>query len=201
MSPDLLQDLRALSRDLWWTSRPEANALWHDLDPDLWNELGHNPIAILKEARLDNAPEGWEETARDLVDAWKLELARPFAVGPRVAYFCMEYGIHECLRIYSGGLGFLAGDHVRSAGELGVDFVAIGLFWSQGYFKQILDGGRQVDAYPPNDPAVLPAELVRDAHGEPVRVRVPHGHHTYVAQAWLVKVGRARIYLLDADIP
>lgn len=199
MSPELRDELKALAGDLWWTSRPEANKLWHDLDPDLWHDLGHNPVAILAEARLTDAPPGWEARARELVAAWREELARPFAPGPRVAYFCMEYGLHECLRIYSGGLGFLAGDHVRSAGELGVDFVGIGLFWSEGYFRQLIDHGRQVSAYPPNDTATLPAELVRDEAGEPLMIRVPHGHHTYLARAWKVRVGRARVYLLDTD--
>jgi len=196
----LLDDLRDLARDLWWTSRPEANLLWHDLDPDLWHQLSHNPIAMLSEASLAHAPSDWEPRARALLADWRAELAKPLDPrSPRIAYFCMEYGIHECFRIYSGGLGFLAGDHVRSAGELGLDFVAVGLLWTEGYFRQLIDHGRQVAAYPPNDPAHLPVEPVLDDGGQPVTVRVPHGHHTYVARAWKVRVGRASIYLLDTD--
>jgi glycogen phosphorylase len=198
---DLCNDLLALSHDLWWTGQPDASDLWMDLDPDLWEQLNHNPVPMLRELGIEHASAEWLERASQLLGRWRVaQAAPPMAGSPSVAYFCMEFGLHECLPIYSGGLGILSGDHLRSAADLGVDLVAVGLFYNQGYFKQLMHDGRQVAAYATNRSDRLPVRPVLDAEGEPLMVEVPHGHHTYLARAFEVRIGRVRLFLLDSDM-
>jgi glycogen phosphorylase len=197
----LRTELVELCHDLWWTGQPDANGLFADLDPDLWEQFNHNPLPMLRELDLEHAPGEWVVRARDLVARWRAAQAAPPLEGsPKVAYFCMEFGLHECLPIYSGGLGILSGDHLRSAAELGVDLVAVGLFYHQGYFKQLMHDGRQVAAYASNVPERLPLRPVLDARGERLVVEVPHGHHSYSVQAHEVRIGRVRLFLLDSDV-
>jgi alpha-glucan phosphorylase-like protein len=197
-TPTFLYDL---ARDLWWTGVPRAHDLWRELDPFLWEAVQHNPVALLAEADLSLAPPSWLLSMRTLAEEREAALSGPgVSGGPRVAYFCMEFGIHESLPIFSGGLGMLAGDHVRSAGDLGLDFVAVGLFWGEGYFRQILHDGRQVAAYAHNQASRLPVEPVHRADGARLLVEVPCGTRNIQVQAWKVRVGRAILYLLDTDI-
>jgi alpha-glucan phosphorylase-like protein len=197
----LLRDLHDLTHDLWWTGRPEAHALWPALDPVLWESLQHNPLAMLREVGLTGATPAWRAAAADLVAAWRAALARPIRADlPRVAYLCMEYGLHESLPIYSGGLGMLAGDHLRSAADHGLPLVAVGVFWREGYFRQVLHDGRQAAAYCVNDPARLPLRRVRGADERPLKIEVPHGEGVLTLGAWEVPVGPVRLFLLDADI-
>ena len=197
----LWSDLIALATDLWWTSRPAAHALWARLDPVRWEALNHNPLTLLREGALAQADAQWREDARALLTLWHATHARPEPVGPLTAYFCMEYGLHESLPIYSGGLGMLAGDHLRSAADTDVPLVAIGIFWGEGYFRQVLHEGRQMPAFCKNERARLPIKAVLGPDGRPVVVRVPMGAGTLAARAHEVHIGRVRLFLLDADIP
>jgi alpha-glucan phosphorylase-like protein len=198
----LIDDLRDLARDLWWTTQPRAHALWPALDPALWEAVNHNPVALLAEADLVEVPPALVAQASALVADWRAMLATPGErPHPSIAYFCMEYGLHESLPIYSGGLGMLAGDHVRSASDLGLDFVAVGLMWHEGYFRQMVHDGRQVAAYAPNQAPRLAIEPALDAAGARARVRVPCGVSSIAIEAWKVTVGRVTLYLLDTDVP
>jgi alpha-glucan phosphorylase-like protein len=200
MNADLLH---ALSRDLAWASHPSAHELWRSADPFLWEALNHNPVALLAEIDVGKLPEAWHRQMATLARTLAADSTRPLLRDvPRVAYFCMEYGIHESLPIYSGGLGMLAGDHLRSASDLGLDLIAVGMFWREGYFRQSLHGGRQAAAYAPNDPANLAMEPVyKPGTQERLVLTVPNGTRLMAAQAWKVKVGRVTLYLLDTDVP
>ena len=197
----LIEDLRSLSTDLWWTTQPRAHALWPALDPDLWEAVNHNPAALLDELPDAVVPPSLVPAATGLVEDWKKMQASPARSDhPSIAYFCMEYGLHESLPIYSGGLGMLAGDHVRSASDLGLDFVAIGLFWHEGYFRQMVHDGLQVAAYAPNRMPRLAISPALDADGNRARVEVPCGSGAIQVEAWLVTIGRVSLFLLDTDI-
>jgi len=196
------EQLRALAMDLWWTTQPDANGLWADLDRELWEEVRHNPVVMLSECDLSRTPEGWAERAQDMLDRWQAYHQRapdPAMQSPSVAYFCMEFGLHESLPIYSGGLGVLAGDHLRSASDIGLNLVAVGLYYTHGYFTQLIHDGQQVAAYPPNDPARLAVRPTLDGAGAQLEVEVPHGRHSFWARVWEVQVGRVRLLLLDTD--
>jgi glucan phosphorylase len=126
----MLAELRALASDFWWTTEAGiSESFWAELDPVIWEAVNHNPIQLLEEASLDFASESWKRRAEDLLLRRQEFLVSPAKVKtPRTAYFCMEYGLHESLPIYSGGLGMLAGDHLRSASDQGIDLVAVGMF-------------------------------------------------------------------------
>ncbi len=202
MSDTLFGELTALAHDLWWAEVPAALSFWPALDEDLWDAVNHSPVALLAElgpAALKDPAHAAK--ARSLVADWKAWRARPSLEGsPRIAYFCMEYGLHECLPIYSGGLGMLAGDHLKSADALRLDFVAIGLFWHDGYFHQVIHDGRQAAAYALNRPERLPITKLLGADGKPVSVTVPRGAGEIRLEAWEVRIGRVRLFLLDSDV-
>ena len=148
--------------DLWWTTRPEADNLFRDLDPPVWEEVEHNPLLLLRRVRAEDAPAEWRRRAQRLLADWHgTNAERPAPRGPAVAYFCMEFGLHRSLPIYAGGLGVLAGDHVRSASDLGLDLRAVGLFYHQGFFDQTVADGRQV-ATLPRSPAERSSAPPRD---------------------------------------
>jgi len=194
------EQLTELAMDLWWTTQPECALLWRDLDPERWADAENNPVVLLRETDLSLAPPGWLERAEAMLARWNAARTAPLIEGaPETAYFSMEFGLHESLPIYSGGLGMLAGDHLRSASDLGLPLVAVGLFYHEGYFKQLLHDGRQVAAYTPNQPERMAMRPVFDASGRRLTVYVPHGNHFYAARAWVVRVGRVRLYLLDSD--
>jgi len=177
----------ALARNLWWSWHPEVINLFRDLDPIRWRQLDHNPIALLREF----TPERLEMRAAELVlysrinyafrrlkeylnekPVWGKTYAGVLGAKP-VAYFSLEFGVHESLPIYSGGLGVLAGDHIKSASALGVPLVAIGLFYDQGYFKQHLDEkGWQQEEYLDTKVENLPMEPARGKDGKPVTVTI-----------------------------
>ncbi len=213
--PEVLEPLRQLAYNLWWTWNPPATDLFRRLDVDLWRRVGHNPVALLWQVRQERL----EQAARD--DAYVAQLCRvmdtfyvyrnsrtwfeetyPSDQDLIVAYFSAEFGLHESMPIYSGGLGVLAGDHLKSASDLGIPLVAVGLAYRQGYFKQQLtEDGWQLESYPVHDLHQWCATPVVDNAGEHVKVHVPLGSTTIAAALWLVKVGRVRLYLLDADLP
>jgi glycogen phosphorylase len=212
--PEPLARLRVLAYDLQWSWNPTTIALFRRLDTELWERVGHNPILLLdtvSQQRLESAAtdEGFlghlEVAAREL-DAYRAASGTWFqrtqtARGPLVAYFSAEFGITECVPTYSGGLGILAGDHLKAASDLGVPLVGVGLLYQQGYFHQFLDeAGWQQEDYREQDFTALPLILERRG-GEPVRVTVPHPGRDVVAQLWRAQVGRVPLYLLDTNIP
>lgn len=216
--PETLAPLRDLALDLRWTWRRQTLDLFRRLDPDAFERSGRNPIAMLplvpasrlaQAARDDDFCQRMHGELGDLrtyrtSDRWFQRTAAPTS-GPEpvVAYFSMEFGITETLPIYSGGLGILAGDHLKSASDLGVPLIAVGLLYQWGYFSQSLDrDGQQVEEYRLNDPAALPIEPVRDADGEQltVSVRLP-GHGDVVIGLWTARIGRVPLLLLDTNLP
>lgn len=192
--------LVALAKDFWWTGDPWANDIWEELEPHLWETLLHNPSAMLQEIDWDCVSDDWKAKAQGLLDRYAQFKAKPAVPSPKIAYFCMEFGIHESFPIYSGGLGILAGDHIRSAGDLKLDFVGVGLFYQHGYFSQLIRGGKQAAGWPNYKDQVLPMTLVLQ-HGSPLLIEVLLGKKLMQAQVWLVQVGGARLYLMDTDLP
>ncbi len=213
--PEPLKRLRELSYNLWWCWNPDAMELFRRLDADLWDDVDQNPIRFLThiaQNRLDQAASDSAYLAHmkrvlDRFDAYMTNetwFARthPEFVDLSMAYFSMEFGMHESLPVYSGGLGVLAGDHLKSASDLGVPLAAIGLLYHQGYFQQRLtNDGWQVEEYPRLDLAELPISPVLDDHGASVSIQLPVGPREVVVQAWKAQVGRVALYLLDTDLP
>jgi phosphorylase/glycogen(starch) synthase len=222
--PAELRGLLRLSRNLWWSWDPEATALFEELSPRSWETCGHNPVTFLQRVY----PEDVAARAADASYVARLErvlarfdayLSAPFdparwpargtgesSATPTpdqpVAYFCAEYGIHESLRVYSGGLGVLAGDHLKSASDLGLPLVAVGLFYRMGYTSQrIGPAGEQLNVDHENDPRLLPIELVKDENGSAVSIDLPLPGRQLAVQAWRVRVGRVQLYLLDSNRP
>jgi starch phosphorylase len=199
-----LADLAAMAKDLWWTTDPASERLWAKVTGHAWAASGHNPVAALKNTDLDALDPALVEEVEAWLARWprggRLE-EQPPPTQKRVAYFCMEYGLHESLPIYSGGLGMLAGDHLRSAADLGIDLVAVGLMYRQGYFLQDIIDGRQVARYGAYDPATLPFYPTTGGPWENIRIEIPDGEGTYVATVRVVMVGHVRLFLLDTDLP
>ncbi|HET7479573.1 MAG TPA: alpha-glucan family phosphorylase [Rubrobacteraceae bacterium] len=211
--PSRLERLPELAQNLLWTWRPGIQKLFAGLDPDLWETTEHNPVRLLNEtSNLEAAAEDaafiedYQSALQDLDSyldrrgTW-MDRVYPDLGGP-VAYFSAEFGLHECLPIYSGGLGVLAGDHVKSASDLGVPLVGVGLLYSEGYFRQRLDaGGLQQEVYEPFDPENRPVLPARDAGGREIHVTVPLAGREVRLKVWEVKVGRVSLLLLDANVP
>ncbi|GFO53335.1 alpha-glucan phosphorylase [Geomonas sp. Red276] len=213
--PSLPRELAGLQRiayNLWWTWDPDAIGLFKRLDPELWRVARHNPLEVLgslQQATLESLmnDEGFmshlaqvEERLDDYLTArtWYQRYGNP---GASIAYFSMEFGLHESLPVYSGGLGILAGDHLKSASDLGLPLVGVGLLYRQGYFRQSLNlEGWQQEVYPENDFYNLPLHLERDETGAPVTVEVQFGGRPVDLQIWRVTVGRVALYLLDTNL-
>ncbi len=214
--PENLKALDAISQNFYWSWQPEGTALFRDLDPTLWEECEQNPRVLLKRisglrlyqraadaaytARLDGFLRRFEEYLSSGAQT-RTNTGKPTAEHP-VAYFCAEYGVHNSLPNYSGGLGILAGDHLKSASDLNLPLVAIGLLYRYGYFRQkIAHDGWQEESY--ND--VFDAELaltpVLDEVGERITVSVHIRGRAVVCQAWLARIGRISLYLLDTNVP
>jgi starch phosphorylase len=201
--------LDGLARDLLRLSTPETAALFRRVDAEAMERLHGNASLLVRgltDRRLQQLARDrafLRETmslasAYDADSWWQRRHGEP---GFLVAYFSMEFGLHECLPLYSGGLGILAGDHLKSAAELGVPTVGVGLFYRRGYFHQEIDDeGRQVESYPVNDPERLPLTLERDEGGGPLLVDVELGDEPVRARVWRAQVGRSRLYLLDTDV-
>jgi starch phosphorylase len=212
----LFDKLVELGGNLWWSWQPEVTQIFRDLDPELWTEVGHNPLRLVRtlgperverqsvegglSTRINWAYRRWREYLES-VDTWGATHAGVLGQRP-TAYFSAEFGIHESLPIYSGGLGVLAGDHLKSSSDLGVPLVACGLFYSQGYFHQALDQtGWQQEEYPDLDPADLPLVPAVDREGNTVLVQVDTRSGPIFARVWRVAVGRVPLFLLDANVP
>ncbi len=214
-SDELFKKCLALASNLWWTWNGEVASLFRDLDPIRWRQLDHNPIELLQEF----TPQRLEQRASELVLYTRINQAyrrlkeymsahRTWATthggvlgSHPVAYFSAEFGIHESLPIYSGGLGVLSGDHVKSASGLGVPLVAIGLFYSQGYFRQRLNQeGFQTEEYVDTNFTHLPIQPGVDQNGDPIKVSIETRDRPLLAQVWKMMVGRVPRYLLDCNV-
>jgi starch phosphorylase len=212
--PPALERLRGIAYNLWWSWSADGQALFVRLDPDLWETVHGNPIELLArvdQQRLDelagddaftsHLDVAWQTFQRYMQREGWFSRSFPEAAGARIAYFSMEYGIHECLPIYSGGLGVLAGDHLKTASDLGLPLVGVGLAYAEGYFRQVLNSdGWQGESYPINDWHRMPVSPVLDASGRRLIIDVRYPHGLVHAQLWRVQVGRVPLYLLDSNL-
>lgn len=212
--PDPLKDLEIIARNMFWSWNLEFVRLFKRVDRDLWKACGHNPMKLLgtvSQQRLEKLAknEGFlcelkrasEKLQNYMTKPSWFDKIAPQGPPPVIAYFSAEFGIHECLPIYSGGLGVLAGDHLKSASDLGVPLVGVGLLYQKGFFRQYLNiDGWQQEVYAENDFYNMPLELVRQKGQKPVTVKVDYPKGPVYAQIWTVNVGRVKVYLLDANI-
>ncbi len=212
--PSALEPLREMSFNLWWTWEPSARRLFRHLDPELWNRTNHNPVRMLQLSRQSRLEELSQDKAflrelKEVYDAFKKYLERKDTYGKTgagsairkpVAYFSAEFGFHESIPNYSGGLGILASDHCKSASDLDLNFVAIGLLYRHGYFKQQIDkdGGQEAISLNQNFHH-LPIREVRRGD-ESLRISVRILEREVLAKVWQLQVGRISLYLLDTDI-
>ena len=204
--PEELKCLDELAHNMWWAWNYEARDLFRDIDPKLYSAVKHNPVMLLERLGYERK----EEIVNDKAMMKRIQAVyksfkdymnvKPDATRPSVAYFCMEYGIHSALKIYSGGLGMLAGDYVKEASDSNVDMCAIGFLYRFGYFTQTLSmDGQQIAKYEAQNFNSIPVERVLDAEGNPVVVDVPYTNYQVHASVWVANVGRVKLYLLDTD--
>ncbi len=212
--PKELERLRELAWNLWWSWNHEAIELFRRLDRDLWESTGHNPVLILGSIRQERLQQVSEDDGfmahcdrvhqkfrRYLNDKATWYQKAQGNDDSRIAYFSAEFGLTESLGIYAGGLGILAGDHLKSASDLGLPLVGVGLLYQQGYFRQYLNpDGWQQELYPDNDFYNLPVSLEQQLSGAPLTVEVGYPGRTVIAQIWRADVGRVPLYLLDTNI-
>ncbi|HPD14673.1 MAG TPA: alpha-glucan family phosphorylase [Planctomycetota bacterium] len=213
--PEPLSGLAELANNFWWGWNSEVFSLFRRMDPDLWERTNHNPVQLLAEATQERLAElaadpSYVAAVRRQTTLLREYLAAPtwFAQahpelkGARIAYFSFEFGINQCLPIYSGGLGVLAGDHVKSASDLGLPLVGVGLLYREGYFRQRLGAdGWQKEEYPETDFYTTPISLVKGADGAPITVGVEYPGRSVRAQIWRAQVGRIELFLLDTNVP
>ncbi|MBD1862019.1 MULTISPECIES: alpha-glucan family phosphorylase [Trichocoleus] len=210
-----LKRLADLAYNYWWSWANGHVSLFQNINPDEWQRSGHNPVALLESAsyerltqlaedplylkRLQGLATQFDRYMQE-TDTWASRVAPQLSQEHPVAYFCAEFGIHESLPVYSGGLGILAGDHLKSASDLGVPMIGIGLLYRQGYFHQRLNrNGWQEDYYTDNPFEQMPLELMTNAEGEPITVQLQIRQRMVKIQIWRVQVGRVKLYLLDTD--
>ncbi len=211
--PSSLSFLGVLSRNLWWSWKPDAIELFRRVDPRLWEASGRNPIVFatkvsqerLKKlsmddsflAHLDRVRQQFKERVLATPDVE----GNPYGSDTRIAYFSMEFGIHESLPLFAGGLGVLAGDHLKSASHMGLPMVAVGLLYRQGYFRQLLDpNGWQQETYPETDLYTLPLVRVKNSEREDLRIRVDGPEGDILADVWKIMIGRIPLVLLDTNV-
>lgn len=204
--PEQLKCLDELAHNMWWAWNYEARDMWQSLDADLYEEVNHNPVLLLDRLSYDRKEAIVKDHAimkkvKDVYDAFRKYMSvKPNKKRPSVAYFCMEFGINQVLKIYSGGLGMLAGDYLKEASDSNVDMCGIGFLYRYGYFTQSLSmDGQQIAKYEAQDFNSLPIEKVLDKDGKPVIVDVPYMNYQVHANVWQVNVGRIKLYLLDTD--
>ena len=204
--PAELKCLDELAHNMWWAWNYEARDMWKSLDKDLYEEVGHNPVmlldrlsyerkeAIVKDKAIMERVKAVYKKFREYMDV------APDATRPSVAYFCMEYGINQVVKIYSGGLGMLAGDYMKEASDSNVNMCGVGFLYRYGYFKQTLSmDGQQIAQYDAQNFNSLPVERVLDENGQPLVVDVPYMNYQVHAYVWVMNVGRIKLYLLDTD--
>ena len=204
--PESLKPLNEIAHNMWWAWNNEVGHLFKDLDPDLWHEVSQNPVLFLQRMsfeKLDQLSKDKVVVARvnRLYDEFRAYMdVEPDHSRPSVAYLCMEYGLNHVLKIYSGGLGILAGDYLKEASDSNVDLCAVGFLYRFGYFTQTLSmNGDQIAKYEAQNFAELPIEREHDVDGKPLVVDVPYCNYTVHAYVWRVNVGRIKLYLLDTD--
>ena len=214
--PKSLSVLEEIAYNLWWTWNPDAVNLLRRINRDLWDRHYHNPVKVLgslsqKRIKELETDDGFlthtERVKNDLDDYMKSETwfadtcCIEWERKNHIAYLSFEFGIDECLPIYSGGLGVLAGDHLKSASDLGVPLVAVGLAYTHGYFTQYLNlDGWQQETYPENNFYLLPLRLMKDSDNKPLKVEIPYPDRIVYAQIWRAQVGRVSLYLLDTNV-
>ncbi len=204
--PSKLKPLDILSKNLWWVWNSEAKTLFHDIDPDLWRNTGENPVMMLQRIKSERLSEIMKDEAmmdriKNVYDDFKAYMKVPMRKDvPSVSYFSMEYGLCNCLKIYSGGLGVLAGDYIKEASDSCVDMTAVGFLYRYGYFTQTLSvDGQQIANYEPQNFNQLPITQVLDENGKPMILEVPFPGRIIYSHIWKVSVGRMNLYLMDTD--
>src|SRR5258706_4885773 len=215
--PTRISRLHELAYNLWWSWHPEARALYSSLDPDLWEQAGHNPVRLLCELqprvlekashdpdylqRYDGILNEFDEYMHPRPGETWFSHIYPELTNQTVAYFSAEFGLHESLPIYSGGLGMLAGDHAKEASDLGLPYIGVGMLYAEGYFQQRIphDGTQEAfyDVLHFSEAPVLP---VYDEKGAEVMISVDLPGRPVFARLWKVQVGRIPLYLLDTDV-
>lgn len=212
--PGSLSFLGVLSRNLWWSWKPDAIELFRRVDPRLWEASGRNPIVFATQvsqerlkklanddsflAHLDRVRQQFKERVLATPDIAQ----NPYGANARIAYFSMEFGIHESLPLFAGGLGVLAGDHLKSSSHMGLPMVAVGLLYRQGYFRQLLDpNGWQQETYPETDLYTIPLVRVKDNTGADLRISVEGPNGDILVDVWRITIGRIPLVLLDTNAP
>lgn len=205
--PQSLKKAEEIAYNLWWTWNPSATNLFERMDPDLWFETDGNPIKLLRllphnriEALIHD--EQWMHDLNQVYDSWKEYMSVPTDTQrPRIAYFSMEYGLSHVLKIYSGGLGVLAGDYLKEASDSNAPLTAVGFLYRYGYFDQRISAdGQQLATYEAQDFNLLPIQAVTDENGHPIILEVPYSNRTVYSHVWKVRVGRIELYLMDTDL-
>ena len=206
--PEGLKKLQEISRNLWWVWNDEAQELFNDIDKEIWEACKNNPVLFLEKLNYEKMElivkdETYMRKLDDVYTSFRKYIdVKPDPKKPTVAYFSMEYGLTQILKIYSGGLGVLAGDYLKEATDSNIDLVAVGFLYRFGYFSQALSmDGDQLAIYDPHNFNQLPIEAVKDEHGAQTVIEVPFAGHTVYANLWKVAVGRISLYLLDTDTP
>ncbi|BDI75355.1 alpha-glucan phosphorylase [Paraprevotella clara] len=204
--PKELDKLEELARNMWWAWNHDARVLFRSLDEDLFDEVGQNPVLLLERLSYEKMEDLSKDSSvvrkmNDVYAAFREYMdVEPDKTRPSVAYFCMEYGLNHVLKIYSGGLGVLAGDYLKEASDSNVDMCAVGFLYRYGYFTQTLSmDGQQIANYEAQNFGSLPIERQLDADGNPMIVEVPYLNYKVYASVWRVNVGRIKLYLLDTD--
>jgi starch phosphorylase len=213
--PEPLAPLEKLAYNIWWSWHGEALEVFRRLDARAWEDCYHNPVQMLgrvSQSRLEQMAEdkgflahmnrvvGDLDAYLDDENWWTRHYGK--SESPKIAYFCAEFGLTECLPIYSGGLGVLAGDHMKSASDLGLPLVGVGLLYQQGYFRQRLNAdGWQLEMFPRNDFHNMPVRAVNDSDGQPLMIDIHFPDRTVKACVWKVSIGRITLYMLDTNVP
>lgn len=204
--PHRLKALDIMSKNLWWVWNSEAKSLFRDINPDLWRSTGENPVMVLQRISSERLAEiQKDEVMMNRIEtvyaSFKDYMSKPMRKDvPSVSYFSMEYGLCNCLKIYSGGLGVLAGDYIKEASDSRVDMTAVGFLYRYGYFTQTLSvDGQQIANYEPQNFNQLPIEQMMDENGQPMILEVPYHDCIIYSHIWRVNVGRMKLYLMDTD--
>ena len=204
--PKELDKLEELSRNMWWAWNHDARSLFRNLDEKLYEKVGGNPVMLLEQLSYEQMEELAQNKAvvqkmNHVYDMFREYMdVEPDRSRPSVAYFCMEYGMSHVLKIYSGGLGILAGDYMKEASDSNVDMCGVGFLYRYGYFTQTLSmDGQQIANYEAQNFGSLPVERQLDEHGNPLMLEVPYLNYKVYASVWRVNVGRVKLYLLDTD--
>ena len=205
--PEELNSLRILSQNLWWTWHQEAIELFQSINPEKWEAFNYNAVAILEKLSIERANALIKDKAfmaklKRINTAYhKYHKIQPEKEAPKIAYFCMEYGLHISMSLYSGGLGVLAGDFMKEASDSNANMIGIGLLYRYGYFEQALSlHGDQIANYTAQKFTQLPVQPVRNEAGDWVKININLPGRRVFAKIWLLKVGRIALYLLDADL-